>query len=198
VRGLWRVARGRKSGPREYCSVTIYRPGAWAISRRAMAGIRARRRVTDRSAATFFDFIRHLFLPYQAIVKCCREPGNTTLPAAPTPGVFGGNARSALRKPRSQGQLGKKLRRCVGGTALLTHAQQASANGSGAGTDDLRATLVRGAEAPRADEVALTPLLIVGLLFGQHIQRIDLCRTRRRREAREQGHDAGQNGDDAK
>jgi hypothetical protein len=172
MRGLWSVARGRKSGPREYCSVTIYRPGAWAISRRAMAGIRARRRVTDRSAATFFDFIRHLFLPYQAIVKCCREPGNTTLPAAPTqpgmpsspagtiqgcdlpdkrmrpirvrdfrrrrcdeihvrqgrdsPGVFGGNARSALRKPRSQstGQEATTLRRRDGAPYLRSTSKR--------------------------------------------------------------------------
>ena len=66
------------------------------------------------------------------------------------PGVSGGNARTDVRERMISGPTGEEvttLRRMDSGSCC---AQPGSAIESGAGADDLRAALVRGAEAPRA------------------------------------------------
>ena len=61
---------------------------------------------------------------------------------ATAPAFLAGTPEALFESADLSERLGKKLRRCVGWTAVLAHAQQGSANESGARADDLRAALV--------------------------------------------------------
>ena len=64
-------------------------------------------------------------------------------------------AGKGIRKRRSEDRLGKKLRCLARRTAVLDGAHHETGSEAGTGADDLRAALVRGAEASGADEIAV-------------------------------------------